>query len=70
MKLRYTKEAIAKLAQVLGGLAEHSPHGARRVRSRIRTAIGLLTEHPYSGQRTSRPTVRRLVLVPYPYLIF
>lgn len=70
MRLRYTKEALAELAGVLGGIAEHSPQGARRVRSRIRKATGLLVEHPYSGQRTSNPALRRVVLTPYPYLIF
>lgn len=70
MRLRYTSEALADLAQVLGGLAGHSPQGAKRVRARIRKAVALLAEHPFSGQRTSYPTMRRVVLAPYPYLIF
>ncbi len=40
------------------------------MRSRFRTALRLVTEHPYSGQRTDHPGMRRIVLTPYPYLIF
>jgi toxin ParE1/3/4 len=70
VRLRYTREALAELAQVLDGIREHSPQGARRVRSRISEVAALLAEHPYTGQRTSHPTLRRIVVVPYPYLIF
>lgn len=70
MRLRYTKEAVSELAQVLADIAEHSPPGARRVRSRIRKTVGLLSDHPYSGQRTSSQALRRIVVAPYPYLIF
>nr|USU34341.1 hypothetical protein NG677_10855 [Methylobacterium sp. OTU13CASTA1] len=32
--------------------------------------MDLLTEHPHGGQRTSHPTLRRIVVRPYPCLIF
>ena len=70
LRLRYTPEAVAELAGVLDGIADQSPQGARRVRSRILKTIDLLTEHPRSGQRTSHPTLRRIVVRPYPSLIF
>ena len=70
MKLRYTKEALAELAKVLADIKKHSPQGARNVRGRIRKAVSILTEHPYSGQRTNNPSLRRIVLARYPYLIF
>jgi plasmid stabilization system protein ParE len=32
--------------------------------------IDLLAEHPFSGQITSEQRLRRLVITPYPYLVF
>ncbi len=70
MKLRYTPTAAAELARVLDDIAEHSPQGARRVQSRIQKTISLLLDHPYSGHPTSNQTLRRIVVRPYPYLLF
>jgi hypothetical protein len=46
-----------------------SPHGAARVQARIKTVIDLLPSHPFIGGRTDDPTIRRLVVTPYPYLV-
>lgn len=70
MRLRYTPAAASELEQVLADIAEQSPQGAGRVRSRIQKTIDLLIEHPLSGQMTSRHRLRRIVITPYPYLIF
>lgn len=70
MKLRYTPEAAHELEQVLADIAEHSPQGAHRVQARVQTIINFLVEHPRSGQRTSLHPMRRIVVTPYPYLIF
>jgi plasmid stabilization system protein ParE len=32
--------------------------------------IGLLAEHPLLGRRTDDPTIRRLTVPSYPYLVF
>jgi len=40
------------------------------MRERIQTLFLLLTQHPYAGQSTDLPGVRRLIVSPYPYLIF
>jgi toxin ParE1/3/4 len=70
MKLRYTLPALADLASALDYISKHSPHGARRVQSRIQTIIDVLLEHPHIGTRTNDPTIRRMTALPYPYLIF
>jgi plasmid stabilization system protein ParE len=70
MKLRYTLPALAELASILDYIAQHSPLGARRVQSRIQTIIDVLLQHPHIGTRTSEPTIRRMTVLPYPYLIF
>ena len=70
MKLRYTTTAARELEEVLAGIAERSPQGARNVQLRIRSAIEILAAYPSGGQLTTHPTLRRIVAVPYPYLIF
>jgi plasmid stabilization system protein ParE len=70
LKLRYTPTALAELDEILTYLAKRSPQGARNVQRRIQTVVGLIAEHPGLGRRTSRPNLRRMVALPYPYLVF
>ena len=70
MKLRYTRPALADLDRVLSYLSERSPQGAERVQSRINLLLDLLARHPGIGQATDEPGIRRLVVFPYPYLIY
>jgi toxin ParE1/3/4 len=55
---------------VLDTISSASPRGARSVQSRIRTFIELLADYPLVGARTDDPTIRRLLVTPYPYLVF
>ena len=70
MKLRYTNTALRQIEQVLSYIRDHSPQGAVRVAKRTETVLAVLLDHPNAGQATSRPGVRRVVLTPYPYVIF
>ena len=70
MRLRYTLPALADLNEVLDYIAARSPQGARRVQGRIQAIIDLLLVHPNIGTRTDDPAIRRMTIVPYPYLIF
>ena len=70
MRLRYTREAAKELDQVLTYIERRSPEGARNVKSRIQAAINLIASHPQSGRLTSTTGLRRVVVHPYPYLIF
>ena len=40
------------------------------MQARIKTFVALLPLHPLIGTRTDDPTLRRLVVTPYPYLVF
>jgi toxin ParE1/3/4 len=40
------------------------------VQERMQSLIELLMQHPYIGAPTTRPGIRRLVMSPYPYLVF
>jgi toxin ParE1/3/4 len=70
VKLRVTRRAATQIAKALDYIEADSPQGANHVRERIQTLFRLLGQHPYAGQATDLPGVRRLTLSPYPYLIF
>ena len=70
MRLRFTPRAAAELDAVLDYIAARSPQGGRRIQMRIQSVIVLLLEHPHAGMRTSKAGLRRIVVTPYPYLIF
>jgi toxin ParE1/3/4 len=70
VKLRYTLRAAAELDQVLDYIEARSPQGAYHVRARIQAIINLLSEHPHAGRLTSKGRLRRVIVAPYPYLIF
>ena len=40
------------------------------MQARIQAIIELLLQHPHSGRITSNGRLRRMVVPPYPYLIF
>ena len=69
MNVRYTRRALAQIDKVLTYTETRSPQGAVRLRDRIVGLIALLKEHPYAGRATSRPNVRRLSIIPFPYFI-
>jgi addiction module RelE/StbE family toxin len=70
LRLSYTPEALAELDEVLGYLTEHSPRGARRVHQRLQAMIGFVARHPYAGTELRGRGMRRIAVVPYPYLVF
>lgn len=70
MKLRVTRRAATQIERALGYIEAESPQSANRMRGRIQTLFLLLAQHPYAGQATDLPGVRRLSVSPYPYLIF
>jgi plasmid stabilization system protein ParE len=70
VKLRYTLRGAAELDQVLDYIETRSPQGARHVQARIQFIIDLLLQHPRAGRLTSKAGLRRMVVSPYPFLIF
>jgi len=70
VRLRYTRQALLELDQTVADIAFHSPQGARRIQKRIQALATLLVRYPDVGQLTNLRSVRRLVVTPYPYLIF
>jgi addiction module RelE/StbE family toxin len=70
VRLRYTLPAARNLEKTLADLAQQSPQGAKHVQERIQALTSILLNHPEIGRTTNRPGMRRIVVFPYPYLIF
>jgi toxin ParE1/3/4 len=70
VRVRYTLPALADLESVIDYLAAQSPQGASRVKARLQAFVEFLPAYPHLGTRTDDPAIRRLVVTPYPYLIF
>lgn len=70
MKLRYTRTALLQIDKALNYVRQRSPQAAARINERIVVAVNLVLDHPKAGQATNHPGVRRIVLKPYPYVIF
>lgn len=70
MRLRYTRPALTDLADILDHIAAESPSAAQKVARRVKTITELLLLHPEVGRLTDEEGIRRIVVRPFPYLIF
>jgi toxin ParE1/3/4 len=70
VNVRFTRTALRQLDEVLDYIEIHNTHGARHVRDRIHAIIALLSLNPLTGQATDRTGQRRMVINPYPYVMF
>jgi len=71
MKLVLSRFALAELDEILRFIRERSPLGARNVETRMRRAFDHIANHPEAAERVvQRPSVRRLPLARYPYVIY
>lgn len=70
MIVRFTPAAREELREVLAYIEERNPAGASKVASRMRRALDLVVEFPLHGAPTDDPGIRRVLALPYPYVIF
>ena len=71
MRLEFSKPALAELDDILRFLSERSRLGAAHVEARLRRAFDHIVDFPEAAQTVEqRPTVRRLPLGRYPYVIY
>ena len=70
MRLRFTRRAAKELDQLLSYIDDRSPKGAAEVKARIHATIDLIALHPMAGRLMSRRLLRRVVVHPFPYLVF
>jgi plasmid stabilization system protein ParE len=71
MRLVLSRLALAELDDILGFIRARSPLGAKNVETRMRRAFDHIANHPEAAERVEqRPSVRRLPLARYPYVIY
>ena len=70
MKVRYTRRALRQIADILDYIEARSPQGAANVKRRLQAVFDLLAIYPEAGRATSKRDIRRVVVSPYPYVIF
>lgn len=66
----YSAAALRQIDQILVYLRTRSPPGALSVGGRLRDVIDLIGRHPEMGRATDRPGQWRIVVTPYPYVVF
>ena len=69
MTVRYTREALANLAEARVYIARERPATAQAVAQRIRAAVALLAEHPKIGRPGRVAGTRELVISGLPYIV-
>lgn len=69
MRLRFSDEARAQIAEIYAYIAERNPRAAAGVIERIRAAAELLQEFPYIGREGREPGTREWVVRGLPYII-
>ena len=69
MKVRYTSRALRHRWPIYSTEAR-SPQGAANVKERLRAVIDLVADHPEAGRVTNKGPLRRVVVSPYPYVVF
>lgn len=70
MRVRYTRRSARQLDLILAYLAARSPQGADHVFDRIEAVLAMLRDQPLVGRAVDRPGFRRIVVNPYPHVIF
>jgi toxin ParE1/3/4 len=71
MKIVLSKLAAAEFDEILSFVARYSPQGAMRVEARLQRILQLIGESPDAApELTGRPSLRRIPLSRYPYVIY
>jgi plasmid stabilization system protein ParE len=70
MKVWFSPRSKRDLADIAEYIRSHRPSAGPRVRAAILASVEILGRHPEAGRRQNRPNVRKLVVNPYPYIIY
>lgn len=70
MRIRITPRAFADLEAIRLHIEQNNPDAAWAVASFIRRSIRTLEDFPRQGRATKEPSIRRLVVKNYPYIIY
>lgn len=69
MRVRWTRPALADLAEIHDYVATDNPAAARGIIRQIRTEVSVLSEHPAIGRAGRVAGTRELVAGRLPYVI-
>jgi plasmid stabilization system protein ParE len=71
MNVEFSGPAFAQLGKILSDLISKNPAAAQRLTARVDHAILRIGQFPEAYQVIeARPGIRRIPLLPYPYLMF
>lgn len=70
MRLRLTSRAARELANAIAYIEEKNPAAALRVLRAVERACELARDSPEIGRRQGQLGIRKLVVRPYPYLLY
>lgn len=70
MTVRYSRRALAQLAEIIEYYAERNPKVAAKFSARVETLTALLGRQPEIGRRTDIANLRVFRAAPFPYLVF
>ena len=70
MNVRYSRRALAQIAEIVETIAEDAPSVASAFSVRVEALASLISRHPAIGRQTNLASVRVFAARPYPYLIF
>lgn len=70
MKVVYSRRAAKDLEAILAFIATQSEPGRRRVDRRIKEVLERLAQQPRMGGSTGYRTSRRVIVTPFPYVIY
>lgn len=62
MRLKWTRNALADLQQILDYIAQDDPQAARALAAGFKQTAGHLTRHPFIGRRGDLEGTRELML--------
>ena len=71
MRVRFSKLALAELDAILADIRADNPGAAAHLRERVGRVVGRIAQFPDGAQQVdTRPGIRRVPLVRYPYVIY
>jgi len=70
VKLRFRSSAQSDIARIFDYLDGQSPQARQNLEASLRLTLERLLDFPLTGQATTRPGVRRLVMTSHPYAVF
>ncbi len=70
MRVEVTPQAARNIAAIVRYIREHNPGASHKVRAAILGALQTIGMFPEAGRAQTTPSVRKVALTNFPYLIY